>query len=66
MTVAAQKYAYRLVAGYRIDSDNQEEIGYLRELNIALSGNSKVTKSKNFESRSVRSGASKKRISGRI
>jgi len=66
MTVAAQKYPYRLIAGYRVDSDNQEEIGYLQELKIALGGNSKVTKSKYFESRSVRSGASKKRISGRI
>ena len=66
MNVTAQKYPYRLVAGYRIDSDNQEEVGYLQELNIALSGNSKVTKSKNFESRSIRSGATKKRISGRI
>ncbi len=66
MTITAQKYAYKLVAGYRVDSDNQEEIGYIRELNIALSGDSKVTRSKNFESRSIRSGASKKRISGRI
>ena len=65
MTVDAQKYAYRLVAGYRIDNDNQEEIGYIKDLNIALSESVK-TRSKNFESRSVRSGASKKRISGRI
>ena len=66
MTITAQKYPYKLVAGYRVDSDNQEEIGYIKELNIALSGNAKVTRSKNFESRSARSGASKKRISGRI
>ena len=65
MTLDAQKYAYRLVAGYRIDNDNQEEIGYIKDLNIALSESVK-TKSRNFESRSVRSGSNKKRISGRI
>ena len=65
LTIPAQKYGYRLYAGYRIDSDNQEEIGYVKDLEITLGSKSKM-KSRHFESKSLHSGASKKRISGRI
>jgi hypothetical protein len=65
LTIAAQKYGYKLIAGYRIDSDNQEEIGYVKDLEITLGSKTKM-KSRHFESRSIHSGASKKRISGRI
>ena len=64
MTVAAQKYAYRLIAGYRVDSDNQEEIGYIKDLNVVLAKAGKL-KSRHFESKS-QTNTSKKRISGRI
>ncbi len=65
LTLAAQKYSYKLITGYRIDSDNQEEIGYVKDLEITLGSKTKM-KSRHFESRSIHSGASKKRISGRI
>ena len=64
LNIAAQKYAYRLVAGYRVDSDNQEEIGYIKDLDVVLSKPGKL-RSRHFESRSKGS-TSKKRISGRI
>ena len=65
LTLTAQKYGYKLITGYRIDSDNQEEIGYVKDLEITLGSKTKM-KSRHFESRSLHSGASKKRISGRI
>ena len=64
LNIVAQKYAYRLVAGYRIDSDNQEEVGYIKDLDVVLSKPGKL-RSRHFESRSKGS-TSKKRISGRI
>lgn len=65
LTIPAQKYGYKLIAGYRIDSDNQEEIGYVKDLEVTLGSKTRM-KSRHFESRSIHSGASKKRISGRI
>ena len=65
LTIAAQKYGYKLIAGYKIYSDNQEEIGYVKDLEITLGSNTRM-KSRHFESKSIHSGASKKRISGRI
>ena len=64
MTISAQKYAYRLVAGYKVDGNDAEEIGYIKDLNVALSKAGKL-RSRHFESRSETS-TSKKRISGRI
>ena len=65
LSIPAQKYGYRLVSGYKINSNNQEEIGYVKDLDVVLGGSTKL-KSRHFESKSTRSGASKKRISGRI
>lgn len=64
INIDAQKYGYKLVAGYRIDSDNQEEIGYVKDINVILAKRS-MLKSRHFESKS-QGGTSKKRISGRI
>lgn len=63
LTIPAQKYAYTLLAGYSWDSDNQEEIGYIRDLKFVFATPPK-TKTK-FGARSELS-VSRKRISGRI
>ena len=63
LTISAQKYAYTLLAGYSFDSDNQEEIGYIRDLKFIFATPPK-TKTK-FGARSELS-VSRKRISGRI
>ncbi len=63
LTIAAQKYAYTLLAGYSWDSDNQEEIGYIRDLKFIFSAPAKI-KTK-FGGRSELS-VNRKRISGRI
>lgn len=63
LTISAQKYAYTLLAGYSWDSDNQEEIGYIRDLKFVFSTPAKI-KTK-FGGRSELS-VSRKRISGRI
>lgn len=63
LTISAQKYAYTLLAGYSWDSDNQEEIGYIRDLRFIFSTPAKI-KTK-FGGRSELN-VSRKRISGRI
>jgi hypothetical protein len=63
LTIAAQKYAYTLMAGYSWDSDNQEEIGYIRDLKFIFATPPKI-KTK-FGGRSELS-INRKRISGRI
>jgi len=63
LTIAAQKYAYTLMAGYSWDSDNQEEIGYIRDLKFIFASPPKI-KTK-FGGRSELS-VNRKRISGRI
>ena len=63
LTIGAQKYAYTLLAGYSFDSDNQEEIGYIRDLKFIFAEPPKI-KTK-FGGRSELS-VSRKRISGRI
>ena len=61
--IAAQKYAYTLIAGYEIDSDNQEEIGQMRDLKIIFPG---PVKTKNRFGSRTETSVSRKRISGRI
>ena len=63
LTIAAQKYGYTLMAGYSWDSDNQEEIGYIRDLKLIFNAPAKI-KTK-FGGRSELS-VNRKRISGRI
>lgn len=63
LSIAAQKYAYTLVAGYRVDNDNAQEIGYVKDVQITLAS-AADTKSR-FGSK-ARIGTGKKRISGRI
>ena len=63
LTIPAQKYAYTLLAGYSWDSDNQEEIGQIKDLKFIFSTPPKI-KTK-FGGRSELS-VNRKRISGRI
>ena len=63
LTIPAQKYAYTLLAGYSWDSDNQEEIGYIKDLKFVFATPPKI-KTK-FGGRSELS-VNRKRISGRI
>ena len=64
LNIPAQKYAYNLVTGYRIDSDNQEEIGYVQDIRAIISAAPKI-KRRHFGSK-VEIGTGKKRISGRL
>jgi hypothetical protein len=64
LNIDAQKYGYRLVAGYRIDSDNQEEVGYVKDITVILP-KTPTSKSKHFDTK-TQIGTGKKRISGRI
>ena len=63
LTVAAQKYGYTLITGYSWDSDNQEEIGYIRDLKIIFPSPPKL---KMKGSKGIELNVSRKRISGRI
>ena len=63
LTIPAQKYGYTLIAGYSWDSDNQEEIGYIKDLKFIFG--SRPTFKTKFGGRSELS-VSRKRISGRI
>ena len=63
LTVAAQKYGYTLITGYSWDSDNQEEIGYIRDLKIVFPSPPKI---KMKGSKGIELSVSRKRISGRI
>jgi len=63
LSVTAQKYAYTLIAGYRVDSDNQEEIGYVKNIRVIFP--SPVNLRSKFGSK-IEIGTGKKRISGRI
>ena len=63
LTVAAQKYGYTLITGYSWDSDNQEEIGYIRDLKIIFASPPKI---KMKGSKGIELSVSRKRISGRI
>ena len=64
LNIDAQKYGYRLVTGYRIDSDNQEEVGYVRDIVVTLP-KAPTSRSRHFDSK-AQIGTGKKRISGRI
>ncbi len=64
LNIDAQKYGYRLVAGYKIDSDNQEEVGYVKDIVVTLP-KTPTSKSRHFDSK-IQLGTGKKRISGRI
>ncbi len=63
LSISAQKYAYTLVAGYRIDSDNAPEIAYVKDIQIIFP--SPVNIKSRFGSK-AQIGTGKKRISGRI
>jgi hypothetical protein len=63
LSITAQKYAYTLVTGYRMDSDNSQEIGYVKDIKIILPRAAGIRNS--FGSK-VQAGTGKKRISGRI
>ena len=63
LTIPGQKYGYTLMAGYSWDSDNQEEIGYIKDLKVVFG--SRPTFKTKFGGRSEL-GVSRKRISGRI
>jgi len=63
LTIPAQKYGYTLLAGYSWAGDNQEEIGYIRDLKFIFANPPKI---KNKFSGKVRSSVNRKRISGRI
>ena len=63
LTVAAQKYGYTLITGYSWDSDNQEEIGYIRDLKIVFPSSPKI---KMKGSKGIETSVNRKRISGRI
>ena len=63
LTIPAQKYAYTLMAGYSWDSDNQEEIGYIKDLKFVFATPPKI-KTK-FGGR-LELSVNRKRISGRI
>ena len=63
LTIAAQKYGYTLITGYSWDSDNQEEIGYIRDLKIIFASPPKI---KMKGSKGIELSVSRKRISGRI
>tara|TARA_R100000951_G_scaffold35587_2_gene30104 strand:- start:848 stop:3391 length:2544 start_codon:yes stop_codon:yes gene_type:complete len=63
LNIAAQKYGYTLITGYSWDSDNQEEIGYIRDLKIIFASPPKL---KMKGSRGIELSVSRKRISGRI
>lgn len=63
LTIPAQKYGYTLLAGYSWDSDNQEEIGYIRDLKFIFVNPPKI---KNKFGGKLKSSVNRKRISGRI
>ena len=52
-----------MIAGYEIDSDNQEEIGQMRDLKIIFPS---PVKTKNKLGSRTETSVSRKRISGRI
>lgn len=64
LSIDAQKYGYRLITGYKIDSDNQEEVGYVKDITVILP-ETPTSKSKHFDTK-TQIGTGKKRISGRI
>ncbi len=64
LSIDAQKYGYRLIAGYKIDSDNQEEVGYVKDITVILP-ETPTSKSKHFDTK-TQIGTGRKRISGRI
>ena len=64
LSIDAQKYGYRLIAGYKIDSDNQEEVGYVKDITVIFP-KTPTSRSRHFDTKTQNS-TSKKRISGRI
>ena len=63
LSITAQKYAYTLVAGYRVDNDNAQEIGYVKNIRIIFAS---APDTKNRFGSKAQIGTGKKRISGRI